>query len=109
VPRIPSEQIDAKRAARRIGLVQAGLPVFYRFNDLVAAGLVRNRTTLQRLIDNESFPSGVMIGRNTRVWPVADIEKWITTRPTARKVTPPNARHPRVLNKRRAAAEAQQT
>jgi predicted DNA-binding transcriptional regulator AlpA len=105
VPRIPPEQL----AARRSGLVQAGLPVFYHFKDLVAAGLVANRTSLTRLIDNDNFPPGVMIGRNTRVWPVADIEKWITTRSTARKVTPPNARHPRVLNKRRAAAEAQQT
>jgi predicted DNA-binding transcriptional regulator AlpA len=92
--------------ARRSGLVQAGFPVLYRFKDLVAAGLVANRTSLTRLVDNDNFPPGVMIGRNTRVWRAADIEAWLATRPTARKVTPPNARHPRVLNKRR---EAQPT
>jgi predicted DNA-binding transcriptional regulator AlpA len=89
--------------------VQAGLPVFYRFKDLVAAGLVANRTTLLRLIDNENFPPGTMIGRNTRVWRVTDIEAWLAAQPTARKVTPPNARHPRVRAKRRAAAEVSST
>ena len=68
-----------KLAARRSGLLQAGLPVFYRFKDLVAAGLVNNRTTLLRLIDKESFPPGVMIGGNTRVWRVTDIETWLAT------------------------------
>jgi hypothetical protein len=92
-----------KLAARRSGLMQAGLPVFYRFNDLVAAGIVQNRTMLLRLIDNENFPPGVMIGRNTRAWRVTDIETWIASRPTARKVTPPGARNPRT--KRRAEAQ----
>jgi hypothetical protein len=95
VPRIPPEQL----AARRSGLVQAGFPVLYHFKDLAAAGLIANRTSLTRLIDNDNFPPGVMIGRNTRVWRVDDIEKWLATRPTARKITPPNARHPRVLRK----------
>lgn len=102
---------DAVRAdkltARRSGLMQSGLPVFYRFSDLVAAGLVNNRTTLLRLIDKQGFPPGVMIGDNTRVWRVSDIEAWIASRPTARKVTPLGARPPRVLNKRRAAASPQ--
>ena len=47
-------------AARRSGLMQSGLPVFYRFKDLVAAGLVNNRTTLLRLIDKQGFPPGTL-------------------------------------------------
>jgi predicted DNA-binding transcriptional regulator AlpA len=95
----------AKLAARRSGLLKSGLPVFYRFPDLVAAGLVASRTSLLRLIDKQGFPPGIMTGRNTRVWRVNDIEEWIATRSTARKVTPQGARNPRA--KRRAIAEAQ--
>jgi predicted DNA-binding transcriptional regulator AlpA len=86
---------DDDSAARRSGLMQSGLPVFYRFKDLVAAGLVNNRTTLLRLIDKQGFPPGTMIGGNTRVWRVTDIETWLASRPTARKVLPPNAGNPR--------------
>src|SRR2546428_320741 len=62
------ERREAKRAARRSRLVQSGFPVFCRFDDLVAAGIVANRTTLLRLIDDENFPPGTMIGLNTRAW-----------------------------------------
>ena len=95
------------RPGPRCRSVQAGFPVFYRFDDLVAAGIVQNRTTLLRLIDNENFPPGVMIGPNTRAWPLSELEAWLAARPTARKALPPNAVHPRVRAKRRAAAEAQ--
>ncbi len=61
------------------------LPVHVRFHDLVAAGIVRNWPTLLRLIDQENFPPGVMIGRNTRAWALADVEAWLASRPTARK------------------------
>ena len=96
--------LRTKLAARRSGLMQSGLPVFYRFGDLVAAGLVVNRTSLRRLVDEQNFPPGVMVGDNTRVWRVTDIEAWLATRSTARKVTPPGARNPRA---KRRAAEAQ--
>jgi hypothetical protein len=79
------------------------LPVYVRFADLVAAGIVQNWTTLLRLIDDEGFPPGVMIGPNTRAWRLAELEAWLTSRPSARKVIPPDAVHPRVRDKRRRA------
>jgi hypothetical protein len=85
-----AERLEAKLAARRNRLVQSGFPVFCRFDDLVAAGIVANWTTLLRLIDDESFPPGVMIGRNTRVWHVDQIKQWLAARPSARKVIPPS-------------------
>ena len=85
----------AKLAVRRSRLVQSGFPVYVRYNDLAAAGIVANWTQLRRLIDTQDFPAGVMIGRNTRVWHVDQIKQWLAARPSARKVIPPNARHPR--------------
>jgi hypothetical protein len=94
----------AERAARRSRLVQSGFPVYVRYDDLVAAGIVANWTQLLRLIDTQDFPAGVMIGRNTRAWHVDQIKQWLAARPSARKVIPPNARHPR--SRKRADADA---
>jgi predicted DNA-binding transcriptional regulator AlpA len=63
----------------------AALPVFVRYRDLVKARIVGNRVTLARLIDEDGFPTGFMLGRNTRVWALGDVEAWIASRPTARK------------------------
>jgi hypothetical protein len=98
---------DDDSAARRSWLVQSGFPIYVRYADLVAANVVQNWTTLLRLIDDEGFPPGVMIGPNTRAWRVDEVEQWLAARPSARKVIPPDAVHPRVRDKRRAAAEAQ--
>jgi hypothetical protein len=76
------------------------LPTFVRYSDLVAAGIVANWTTLLRLIDDEGFPAGVMIGPNTRAWRADEVDRWLAERPSARKSVPPDAR-----DKRRAAAE----
>src|SRR5262249_35091938 len=64
------------------------LPHFVRYHDLVAAGIVRNWPTLLRLIEAEGFPAGVLLGPNTRAWKAADVERWLATRPTARKAVP---------------------
>jgi hypothetical protein len=64
------------------------LPTFVRFADLVDANIVRNWQTLFRLIDEEGFPRGVMLGKNTRAWPLEDVEYWLAARPTARKAVP---------------------
>jgi predicted DNA-binding transcriptional regulator AlpA len=60
-----------------------------RFADLKQAGLVRNWPTLLRLIDNNGFPPGFLLGRNTRVWVLDDVQAWIAARPIARKIMPP--------------------
>jgi hypothetical protein len=79
---MPPDQHDAARDA---------LPTFVRYRDLVASGIVANWTTLLRLIDVEGFPAGTMIGANTRAWRVDEIERWLASRPTAKKVMPEGA------------------
>jgi predicted DNA-binding transcriptional regulator AlpA len=71
------------------------LTIYVRFRDLVAAGVIRNWPTLLRLIREEGFPQGVMLGRNTRAWPLRDVEAWLSTRPTALKPIPLRAGRPR--------------
>jgi predicted DNA-binding transcriptional regulator AlpA len=107
--RLKAERLEAERAARRSRLVQSGFPIFCRYDDLVAAGIVANRTTLLRLIDDENFPPGVMIGPNTRAWRFDEVEAWLERRPSARKAVPPGAVHPRVRDKRRAAKQEMTT
>jgi predicted DNA-binding transcriptional regulator AlpA len=74
---------------------RALLPVFVRYKDLVESGIVRSWTQLLRMIDDEDFPAGVMLGPHTRPWRADEVQEWLAARPTARKPIPPNARHPR--------------
>jgi predicted DNA-binding transcriptional regulator AlpA len=67
----------------------AGLPVLCRFRDLQAAGITDNWPHLLRMIDNEAFPEGILLSRNIRAWPVAEVRRWLAARPTARKVVNP--------------------
>jgi hypothetical protein len=53
-----------------------------RFSDLKQRGIVNNHVTLQRWIEREGFPPGIMLGPNTRVWRESDIEAWLESRPT---------------------------
>ena len=66
------------------------LPIFVRYKDLVAAGICDSYRQLYNMIDNDGFPSGMLLSPNVRVWNVADIEEWLLTRPTARKVIAPH-------------------
>jgi predicted DNA-binding transcriptional regulator AlpA len=75
----------------------ARLPKFIRYKDLEAMGLMQNRAQLGRLIDGpEAFPPGRLIGANSRVWTLAEVEAWIATRPTARLSRGPVARAARI-------------
>jgi len=56
-----------------------------RYADLVAKGVVNSRMTLKRLIDNQGFPSGVLITPNARAWNETEVDAWIASRPIARK------------------------
>jgi hypothetical protein len=64
------------------------LQTHLRYADLFAAKIVRNWTTLMRLIEQEGFPPGRMLGRNTRVWTVEEVKTWLATRPVERKPVP---------------------
>jgi hypothetical protein len=59
------------------------LTIYVRFTDLVDARIVRNWATLQRLIREEGFPTGIMIGAHTRAWPLREVESWRARRPVA--------------------------
>jgi hypothetical protein len=61
------------------------LPVYVRYRDLQAAGLVNSWNQLANMVDNEGFPPGVLLSPNIRAWRLADIESWLATRPTARR------------------------
>jgi hypothetical protein len=65
---------------------EARLKILLRFADLKHAGYVRNWPTLLRLIDDEGFPPGFLLGRNMRAWVLDDVQAWIATRPTGRKI-----------------------
>jgi hypothetical protein len=92
-PKAGSDAAQARRAALRQSYAehaaQAGLPVFLRYGDLVAANIVRNWPSLLRLIDEEGFPAGAMLSRNVRAWALDEVMAWLATRPTARKIVPP--------------------
>jgi len=64
------------------------LPVFVRFRDIRAAGIATSRQQLNRLIDEDGFPVGIMLSPNIRAWKIADVEAWLEKRPTERKGVP---------------------
>ena len=64
------------------------LPNQLRFRDLKARGIVTNWVTLNNWIETEGFPSGRMVGPNTRLWDEPDVAAWLQARPVARKPAP---------------------
>lgn len=58
---------------------------FYRFADLVEAGVVNNRQTLSNWIKRHGFPAPVHLGPNTAAWPVEEVERWLRARAAARE------------------------
>jgi hypothetical protein len=62
-----------------------------RYADLVARGIVKNRTTLKNWQENPkvNFPKGQLTGPNTRTWDEdTEINPWLESRPIAPKPTP---------------------
>ena len=55
-----------------------------RFSDLCAAKVVENRAQLRHLQDKHGFPSGFMIGPNSRGWFEDEVDKWLAQRPTGK-------------------------
>ena len=53
---------------------------YLRYADLVERQIVNNRTTLQRWIRDYGFPPGVLLGPNTRAWPVDQVDAWLAAR-----------------------------
>ena len=61
------------------------LPRLVRYRDLIAAGIVTNYQTLNRLVDEYDFPAGFLISPNIRVWDLDEVEAWLAARPVSRK------------------------
>ncbi|MGR9158574.1 helix-turn-helix transcriptional regulator [Rhizobium leguminosarum] len=59
-----------------------------RFKDLQVRQIVRSWPQLRRMICDYDFPSGMLLGPNTRAWREEDIEEWLASRPTAPKPDP---------------------
>jgi hypothetical protein len=58
------------------------LPVFIRFKELKARGIVQSWAELKALIDNCGFPTGRLLGPQTRVWETGEVADWLASRPT---------------------------
>src|SRR5262245_58929595 len=56
--------------------------VVLRFKDLTRVG-INNWPTLKRRIQQDNFPPGRYVGKNTRVWTEEEVERWFATRPSA--------------------------
>ncbi len=47
-----------------------------RYPDLVARGIVNNRTTLARRIEKDGFPKSTSLGLNSIAWLESEVEAW---------------------------------
>ena len=53
-----------------------------RVKDLVDAKIISGWAQLKRLIDEQrTFPKGILLSPNVRVFAVAEVKKWLETRP----------------------------
>ncbi len=59
---------------------------YLRYADLVERQIISNRTTLSRWIRNNGFPPGILLGPNTRAWPVDQVDTWLEARAAQREV-----------------------
>jgi predicted DNA-binding transcriptional regulator AlpA len=57
-----------------------------RFPDLIARGLFNSRMTLKRAIDTQGFPPGILITPNARAWEEAEVDAWLASRPSGKKI-----------------------
>jgi predicted DNA-binding transcriptional regulator AlpA len=61
--------------------------VLLRFKHLKQRRIVENWPQLKRLVQQENFPPGRLLGPNTRAWTEEEIDGWLDARPTAREQT----------------------
>jgi hypothetical protein len=86
-PRIRRRSSHQRQGDRAFGDddTAALLPVYVRFHDLRAAGIVSKWPQLYNLIEDNEFPEGVLLSPNCRAWPLSDVERWLASRPSQRK------------------------
>jgi hypothetical protein len=82
---------ERRKSKKRQPRLSPPLPVYLRYPDLVAANIVNSWMAVNRLIDAEGFPPGVMLAANTRAWRRDEVENWLATRPSGKKPVPGRA------------------
>jgi predicted DNA-binding transcriptional regulator AlpA len=65
---------------------------FLRFKDLKQRNVVRNWTTLMRLMREQDFPAGTRVGAQARAWDEAEVEAWLESRRIVSPAGPPRPR-----------------
>ena len=53
-----------------------------RFKDLQRLGVVNSWPQLRYMQQNYNFPSGLLLGVNSRAWRASDIKQWLDACPT---------------------------
>lgn len=83
-----------------------------RSRDLKRLGIAASWAVLSKRIKEDDFPPGRMIGGNSRAWTVAEVERWLDSRPVEgpapRGVALPGAKRGRRRGRPRKAAPAAQ-
>ena len=63
--------------------VEANLSLeLLRYKDLRSLGVVSSWPQLRQMQRLYGFPSGFLLGPNSRAWRADDVEKWLAERPT---------------------------
>jgi predicted DNA-binding transcriptional regulator AlpA len=58
------------------------VPQLLRFKDLQSLSITASWASLKHLQEQQSFPSGRLLGPATRVWTTAEVNAWLASRPT---------------------------
>ena len=85
------------------------LPVFVRYADLKAAGLVNSWTSLRERVLYHGFPPGRLIGPNVRAWTAEEIRNYVASCPVAPRAVPPRRKKSKRAKKAKNQAETVNT
>jgi predicted DNA-binding transcriptional regulator AlpA len=53
-----------------------------RFKDLRRLGVVSSWPQLRYMQENYGFPTGLLLGANSRAWRASEVTQWLGSRPT---------------------------
>jgi predicted DNA-binding transcriptional regulator AlpA len=65
---------------------------YIRYSELIARGIVNNRQTLHRWMQDLGFPAPIVLGPRTRVWAEDSVDAWIESRRAFKASTVPGRR-----------------
>ena len=59
-----------------------------RMRDLKARRIVNSWPALKNMVENEGFPVGFLLGRNSRAWTEEEVTAWLASRPPGDTIIP---------------------